>query len=44
VTGADAAAALFLAQAAERSYREGRTVRLQRETRDGEVFYEEAGV
>ncbi len=43
VTGTDAAAALFLAQAAERSYREQKTVRLRRETRDGEVFYEEAG-
>lgn len=43
VTGADAAAAFVLARAAERSYREGRTVRLKRETRDGEVCYEEAG-
>jgi myo-inositol 2-dehydrogenase/D-chiro-inositol 1-dehydrogenase len=42
--GADAAAAAVLARAAERSHREGRTVRLDRETRDGEVFYEEAGV
>ena len=40
--GADAAAAAVLARAAERSFREGRTVRLKRETRDGEVFYEEA--
>jgi hypothetical protein len=40
--GADAAAATVLARAAERSFREGRTVRLKRETRDGEVFYEEA--
>ena len=39
-----AAAAAVLARAAERSHREGRTVRLDRETRDGEVFYEEAGV
>jgi inositol 2-dehydrogenase len=42
VTGADAVAAFVLAQAADRSYREGRTARLKRETRDGEVFYEEA--
>jgi inositol 2-dehydrogenase len=42
-SGADAAAATVLARAAERSHREGRTVRLKRETRDGEVFYEEAG-
>jgi inositol 2-dehydrogenase len=42
-TGTDAAAAFVLARAAERSHREGRTVRLKRETRDGEVFYEEAG-
>ena len=41
--GADAAAATVLARAAEISHREGRTVRLSRETRDGEVFYEEAG-
>jgi inositol 2-dehydrogenase len=41
VSGADAAAAFVLAQAAERSYREGRTVRLRSETRDGEIFYEE---
>lgn len=40
--GADAAAATVLARAADRSYREGKTVRLKRETRDGEVFYEEA--
>jgi inositol 2-dehydrogenase len=40
--GADAAAATVLARAADRSFREGRTVRLKRETRDGEVFYEEA--
>jgi len=35
-------AATVLARAAERSHREGRTVRLKRETRDGEIFYEEA--
>jgi myo-inositol 2-dehydrogenase/D-chiro-inositol 1-dehydrogenase len=40
-SGADAAATV-LARAAERSHREGRTVRLKRETRDGEIFYEEA--
>ena len=43
-TGADAAAATVLARAAERSHREGRTVRLSSETRDGEVFYKEVGV
>ena len=37
--GADAAAATVLARAAERSYREGTTVRLKREIRDGEIFY-----
>jgi inositol 2-dehydrogenase len=42
VGGADAAAAFALAKAAERSYREGETVRLKSETRDGEVIYEEA--
>jgi inositol 2-dehydrogenase len=42
VSGADAAAAFVLAKAAERSHREGRPVRLTNETRDGEVFYEEA--
>src|SRR5918992_487899 len=42
VSGADAAAAFVLAKAAERSHREGRTVRLTNETRDGEVFYREA--
>jgi myo-inositol 2-dehydrogenase/D-chiro-inositol 1-dehydrogenase len=42
VSGADAAAAFVLAQAADRSYREGRTVRLTHKERDGEVFYEEA--
>jgi hypothetical protein len=31
-----------LARAAERSHREGRTVRLKRGTREGEIFYEEA--
>ena len=41
-SGADAAAATFLARAAERSHREGRTVRLKRQTRDDEIFYEEA--
>jgi inositol 2-dehydrogenase len=41
-SGADAAAATVLAQAAERSHREGRTVRLKRGTREGEIFYEEA--
>src|SRR5215212_7291984 len=41
VSGADAAAAFVLAKAAERSHREGRTVRLTNETRDGEVFYKE---
>ena len=41
VSGADAAAAFVLAKAAERSHREGRTVRLTNEIRDGEVFYKE---
>ena len=40
-SGTDAAATV-LARAAERSHREGRTVRLKRETRDGEISYEEA--
>lgn len=40
--GADAAAATVLARATDRSYQEGRTVRLERETRAGEIFYEEA--
>jgi inositol 2-dehydrogenase len=40
--GADAAAATVLARAAERSYREGRTVRLRRTISDDGVFYEEA--
>lgn len=43
VRGADAAAAFVLSRAAERSHREGRTVRLRSESRNGEVFYEEAG-
>jgi myo-inositol 2-dehydrogenase/D-chiro-inositol 1-dehydrogenase len=42
VGGADAAAAFVISEAAERSYQEGRTVRLRSQTRDGEVFYEEA--
>jgi predicted dehydrogenase len=42
VSGADAAAAFVLAKAAERSYREGRTVRVTSETKNGEVFYREA--
>jgi hypothetical protein len=33
---ADAAAAFVIARAAERSYREGKTVRLKRRARDGE--------
>jgi inositol 2-dehydrogenase len=37
-----AAAATVLARGAERSRREGRTVRLKSETRDGEIFHEEA--
>jgi myo-inositol 2-dehydrogenase/D-chiro-inositol 1-dehydrogenase len=41
VGGADDAAAFTLAQAADRSYREGKTVRLAHETRDGEILYEE---
>jgi inositol 2-dehydrogenase len=41
VGGADDAAAFDRAKAAERSYREGRTVRLASEKRDGAVFYEE---
>jgi inositol 2-dehydrogenase len=41
VGGADDAAAFVLSQAAERSYREGRTVQLKNETRDGGIFYEE---
>src|SRR5918997_1219136 len=42
VSGADAAAAFVLAKAAEHSYREGRTVRVTSETKNGEVFYREA--
>jgi predicted dehydrogenase len=42
VGGADDAAAFTLAKAAERSYRESKTIRLKRETRDGGIFYEEA--
>ncbi len=38
----DAAVATVLARAAERCFWAGRTVRLKRETRDGEVFCEEA--
>lgn len=41
--GTDAAAATVLARAADRSYREGRTVRLKRTTSDGKIFYEETG-
>jgi myo-inositol 2-dehydrogenase / D-chiro-inositol 1-dehydrogenase len=41
VGGADDAAAFALSKAAERSYREGRTVRLTSEKRDGAAFYEE---
>jgi predicted dehydrogenase len=41
-SGTDAAAATVLTRAAERSYREGRTVRLKREIKDGEISYEEA--
>jgi hypothetical protein len=40
--GADAAAATILARGADRSYREGRTVRLRRTISDDGVFYEEA--
>ena len=40
VSGADDAAAFTLSKAAERSYQEGRTVRLTYEKRDGAVFYE----
>jgi inositol 2-dehydrogenase len=40
VSGADDAAAFTLSKAAERSYQEGRTVRLTNEKRDGAVFYE----
>jgi myo-inositol 2-dehydrogenase/D-chiro-inositol 1-dehydrogenase len=41
-TGADAEAAFVIAQAATRSYREGRPIRLKHEARDGVVVYEEA--
>jgi len=41
VGGTDDIAAFTLAQAADRSYREGRTVRLAHETRGGEIVYEE---
>lgn len=41
VGGADGAAAFVLAGAADRSYREGRTVRLRSASRDGAIFYEE---
>jgi inositol 2-dehydrogenase len=40
--GADAAAATVLARGADRSYREGRTVRLRRTVSDEGIFYEEA--
>lgn len=43
VTGADAVAAFVLAQAADRSYREGRTISLKHKERDGQIFYEEIG-
>jgi myo-inositol 2-dehydrogenase / D-chiro-inositol 1-dehydrogenase len=39
-TGEDALAAFVLAKAAERSWREGRTVKLRHEARDGAVFYD----
>jgi inositol 2-dehydrogenase len=42
VDGVDDAAAFALAKAAERSYREGRTVRLVSDKRNGAVFYEES--
>jgi inositol 2-dehydrogenase len=41
VGGADAAAAFVLSRAADRSYREGKTIGLRSETRDGGIFYEE---
>jgi inositol 2-dehydrogenase len=41
VGGADDAAAFTLAKAAERSYRERKTVRLAARVKDGEVLYEE---
>lgn len=40
VAGEDALAAFVLAQAAERSFREGGTVRLQHEERGGRIVYE----
>ncbi len=40
VTGEDALAAFVLAKAADRSFREGQTVRLRHEERDGGVVYE----
>ncbi len=40
VTGEDALAAFVLAQACDRSLREGRTVRVRREERSGGVLYE----
>ena len=43
VGGADAAAAFVLAAAAQRSHREGRTVRLAATRKDGDVYYEEVG-
>jgi myo-inositol 2-dehydrogenase/D-chiro-inositol 1-dehydrogenase len=42
VTGEDALAAFVLAQACERSFREGRTIRLRHEERVGRVSYEAA--
>jgi myo-inositol 2-dehydrogenase/D-chiro-inositol 1-dehydrogenase len=41
--GADAAAAFVIAEAASLSHREGRTVRLESEIRDGRISYEIAG-
>lgn len=41
VGGADDAAAFDLSKAAEHSYREGKTVRITSEKRNGAVFYEE---
>jgi myo-inositol 2-dehydrogenase/D-chiro-inositol 1-dehydrogenase len=40
VTGEDALAAFMLCQAAERSFREGRVVRLRHTQRDGHVTYD----
>jgi inositol 2-dehydrogenase len=42
-TGEDALAAFVLARAAERSWREGRTVKLRHELREGAVLYEAEG-